>query len=136
MDPDQVTQVFQRCPACRTPVSPTDARCPKCGRSLQDVVENTMPMPRLGADADPIAAPDATIPLPWMGHPAGLTTPEPSVASPDVTMPLPRLGDAADASSAASAQPVATPDVTVAMPTIRPTAAPPPAVVPEPRATY
>jgi hypothetical protein len=110
MDPNQVTQVFQRCPVCRTPVSPADARCPNCGRSLQEVVETTMPMPRLGADADPLAAPDAT-------------------------MPLPRLGNTAGAPPTPPAPPIATPDATVPMPTVRPPSVPRPAVAPT-RAVY
>jgi hypothetical protein len=64
MDPNQVTQVFQRCPGCRAIVSPSDASCPSCGRSLADAIDRTMPLPRLDPDPPPIASPDVTMQLP------------------------------------------------------------------------
>src|SRR5438045_1599496 len=57
MDPNQVTQVFQRCPGCRAGVSPADAACPSCGRSLADAIDRTMPLPR--PDPGPAAAAQA-----------------------------------------------------------------------------
>lgn len=75
MDPNQVTQVFQRCPSCRAVISPADASCPTCGRSLADQVDRTIQLPRLEADPQPITSPDLTVPLPTMA-------PRPSPAPP------------------------------------------------------
>lgn len=63
MDPDQVTQVFNRCPGCRAIVSPSDASCPSCGRSLANAVEQTMALPRVDSGLAPIGVPPSARPV-------------------------------------------------------------------------
>ena len=77
MDPNQVTQVFNRCTACGAVVSPSDAKCARCGRRLADAVERTMVLPRVDPVDGSLASPQTTMPLP-----AFRPTAEPAYARP------------------------------------------------------
>ena len=78
MDPDQVTQIFNRCPGCNAVVAPSDAACRACGRELADAaVERTMVLPRVGPTDGALVSPQTTIPLPAVRLPR-----EPAYARP------------------------------------------------------
>jgi len=78
MDPDQLTQVFNRCPGCGMAVTPSDAACPRCGRRLGDAAaERTMVLPRVSPTDGSLASPQTTMPLPTMHPPR-----DPSYAPP------------------------------------------------------
>src|SRR5579884_248585 len=84
MDPDQVTQVFNRCPGCNAVVSPSDATCRACGRRLADAaVERTMVLPRVDPTNGALASPQATMPLPAVrpGREPAYTRPRAPVAA-------------------------------------------------------